>query len=321
MNIDDPEGGEEATGRPQPPCRTEDPTARRRYEFIAAAAMDIASKNPEGEVEKQILAAAEYVPAPLMPVPPDLFYELLGFLARISSTAADESVRAEARMLINKMRLHKPEPEAAAVPPEIAKEEKRKLDKRLAKKNGGLLGSAACAPNASGTSEHVQKSAPAEGTGGAAPTSKAEARRLREAKNQRDYCRRQKEAQWTAVAATPSAPRDAGPPEAASQDEAQPAAGSVPGHGEAKRHASPPKVTACPPALGPEEEQRKHGTAGADSGHPGSRQGNFVRNGQGKWEYDPEGGAQALCGRLGGPPAAGILPPHIDIHSAAQAAS
>jgi hypothetical protein len=294
-NIDDPEGEEEAAGRPQP-RRTEDPAAQRRYEFIAAAAMDIASKNPEGEAEKQILAAAGYLPAPLMPVPPDLFSELLGFLARISSTAADESVRAEARQLAAKMRLHKPVPEAAAVPAGIAKEEKRKRDKRPEKKNRVPLGGAACTPRTSGTPEHVQRSATAaEGTGGTAPTSKTEARRLRKAKNQRDYCRRQKEA--------------------------QPAAAPAPGHGEARGHTSPPKVTACTPALGPEEEQRKHGTADADSGHPGSRQGNFVRNGQGKWEYDPEGEAQALCGRLGAPPAAGILPRHVDIHSAAQAAA
>jgi hypothetical protein len=152
-NIDDPEPeDDEGTARPQP-RRTEDPTAQRRYEFIATAAMDIACRNPEGEVEKQILAAAEHEPAPLMPVPPDFFTEVLAFLTNISSTAADERVRAEAKQLASKMRLHKPAPQAAAVPPVVAEEEKRKRDKRLAKKNGQPLG-------ASGTPEHVQRLEP-----------------------------------------------------------------------------------------------------------------------------------------------------------------
>jgi len=320
-NIDDPEDEEEAAGRPQP-RRTEDPTAQRRYEFIAAAAMDIASKNPEGEVERQILAAAEYLPAPLMPVPPDLFTEVLNFLTSIPTMVAHAGIIAEARQLAAKMRLHKPVPEAAAVPAEIAKEEKRKRDKRLEKKNGGPPGGAACTPRTSGTSEHVQRSATAaEGTGGTAPTSKVEARRLRKAKNQRDYCRRQKEAQSTAMAATPSAPRDAGSLEAASQDEAQPAAAPAPGHGEARGHTSPPRVTACTPALGPEEEERKHGTLDAVSSHPGRRNGDFVLNEEGRWEYDPEDGAQALCGRLGAPPVAGIVPQHACIQPPARPAA
>jgi hypothetical protein len=152
-NIDDPELEDgEGTGRPQP-RRTEDPTAQRRYEFIATAAMDIASRNPEGEVEKQILAAAEHVPAPLVSLPPDVFTELLAFLTDISLTAADETFRAEAKQLINKMRLHKPAPQAAVVPPAVAEEEKRKRDRRLAKKNGQPLG-------ASGAPEHVQRLEP-----------------------------------------------------------------------------------------------------------------------------------------------------------------
>lgn len=156
-NIDDPDPNDgEGAGRPRG-RRTEDATARRRYEFIATAAMEIANRNPEGEVEKQILAAAEHEPAPLMPVPPDVFTEVLSFLTVISSTAADEKVRAEAKQLANKMRLHKPAPAVAVVPAEAAKEEKRKRDKRLARKNGKPLGSAACNAPALGTSEHVQR--------------------------------------------------------------------------------------------------------------------------------------------------------------------
>lgn len=96
-NIDDPEPKEgEGSGRSKR-RRTEDPTAQRRYEFIATAAMELANRNPEGEVEKQILAAAEYEPAPLMPVSPDLFTEVLSYLTRMSSSAADERDRTEAK--------------------------------------------------------------------------------------------------------------------------------------------------------------------------------------------------------------------------------
>lgn len=165
-NIDDPEPEEDRGARRPRPRRTDDPIARKRYEFIATAAMEIASRNPEGEVEKQILAAAEHVPAPVMPLPPDLFTEVLSFVSAVSSSAADENVRLEAKRLAAKMRLHVPAPEPSAVPPEVAKEERRKRDKRLAKKNGRPLGSLAYNPPASGTSEHVQRFEPTPPPGG-----------------------------------------------------------------------------------------------------------------------------------------------------------
>lgn len=167
-NIDDPEeeGIDEAQTdaaacehRPQG-RRENDPTAQRRYEFIALAAMDIASKNPEGDAEKQILAAAEHVPAPLMPLPPDIFTEVLSFITQVSSSDKDDNIRAEAKKLLNKMLLHKPAPDPAKILEEATKEEKRKRDKRLAKKNGRALGSASYNPPTSGTSEDVQKSEP-----------------------------------------------------------------------------------------------------------------------------------------------------------------
>jgi hypothetical protein len=67
-NIDDHEP-EEVEPAEMGRRHTKDVTAQRRYEHIAIAAVEIAKRNPEGEVEKQILAAAEYVPAPLMPLP------------------------------------------------------------------------------------------------------------------------------------------------------------------------------------------------------------------------------------------------------------
>jgi hypothetical protein len=167
-NIDDPEEGRideaETDGassehRPQG-RRKEDATAQRRYEFIALAAMDIANKNPEGEAEKQILAAAEHVPAPLMPLPPDIFTEVLSFITQVSSSDKDDNIRAEAKKLLNKMLLHKPAPDPAKVLEEATKEETRKRDTRLAKKNGRALGSASYNPPTNGTSEDVQKSEP-----------------------------------------------------------------------------------------------------------------------------------------------------------------
>ncbi|MGB0013102.1 MAG: hypothetical protein WBQ03_15945 [Candidatus Sulfotelmatobacter sp.] len=161
-NIDDPEpegGGDEA--KPPEPRRTLDQTAQRRYEHIATAAMAIANRNPKGEIEKQILAAAEHVPAPLMPLPPDVFTEVLSFITKVSSSVADGDVRAEAKKLLSKVLLHRPTPEPAALLAEASEEEKRKRAKRLAQKNGQALGSASYnPPQTRGTSEPVQKSDP-----------------------------------------------------------------------------------------------------------------------------------------------------------------
>jgi hypothetical protein len=157
-NIDDrePEDGDGA--KPPEPRRTPDQTAQKRYEHVAIAAMAIASRNPEGEIEQQILAAADYVPVPQMPIPPDVFTEVLSFIIKISSSVTDEGVRAEARKLLGKMLLHKPTPDPARVLAEATEEEKRKRAKRLAKKNGRALGSATYNPPANGASEHVQRS-------------------------------------------------------------------------------------------------------------------------------------------------------------------
>lgn len=166
-NIDDPEedrveGVEtDAEQRERPHGRREeDPTAQRRFEFIALAAMDIAKKNPEGEVEKQILAAADHIPAPLMPLPPDIFTEVLGFITQVSASDKDDNIRADAKKLLNKMLLHKPAPNPTKVLEEASKEEKRKRDKRLAKKNGQALGSASYNPPTNGTAAGVQRSEP-----------------------------------------------------------------------------------------------------------------------------------------------------------------
>jgi len=272
-NIDDPEPKEDGGAeRPQPP-RTEDPTAQKRYEFIATAAMELANRNPEGEVEKQILAAAEQMPAPLMPVSPDLFAEVLSFITRMSSSAADEGVRAEAKRLVNKMCLHKPAPEVAKVPAEAAKEEKRKRDKRLAKKNGQPLGSAAGNPPTNGTSEHVERSAPvAERMESTLPEKASLEHRLRKAMAQREYLARKKQAQLAAQAATPAAAPT--PKPGISEDARKPPA------------SVKPKV--CPPALSPEDEERIHGTLDAAAGHLGRRQGDFVLKENGIWECEPE---------------------------------
>ena len=156
-NIDDVETVEaEGEDRPEP-RRTEDPTAQKRYEQIATAAMSIVNDNPEDDVSKQILAAAEHQPAPLMPVPSDIYTEVLTFITKIASSVADEEVEVEAKRLLGKMLLHRPAPDPAKVLDAAQEEERRKRAKRLARKNGTALGSATYNPPTNGTS-HLQGS-------------------------------------------------------------------------------------------------------------------------------------------------------------------
>lgn len=157
-NIDDVETEDtEREDRPEP-RRTEDPTAQKRYEHIATAAMSLASDNPEDAVSKQILAAAEHQPAPLMPVPPDVYTEVLSFITKIASSVNDEKIKAEAKGLLGKMLLHRPVPDPAKVLDAAQQEEQRKRGKRLARKNGGVLGIATYNPPTNGTAEHAEES-------------------------------------------------------------------------------------------------------------------------------------------------------------------
>jgi hypothetical protein len=155
-NIDDPEPKDVkpvGSGR----RNTRDVTELKRFEHVATAAMEIASRNPEGEVEKQILAAAEYVPAPLMPLPPDIYIEVLSFIKKIGASASDENVKAEAKRLASKMLLFMPAPAPTKNLAEVTPEDKRIRDGRLTKKNGQALGSTVCTPPTSKTPEHVQR--------------------------------------------------------------------------------------------------------------------------------------------------------------------
>jgi hypothetical protein len=155
-NIDDPEPEDvEPAGSGR--RNTKDITAQKRYEHIATAAMEIAARNPEGEVEKQILAAAEYVPAPLMPVHPDIYSEVLSFITMIGTLTSDENVKANAERLENKMLLFNPVPDPTKILAEATPEEKRKRNRRLAKKNAQALGSPVRNPPTSPSSEHVQR--------------------------------------------------------------------------------------------------------------------------------------------------------------------
>lgn len=147
-NIDDPDPEPENVEPVGSGWRsTNDITAQKRYEHVASAAMAIASRNPEGEIEKQILAAAEYTPAPVMPLQPDIYTEVLSFITTIAKLAPNESVKAEAKKLLGKLLLFRPAPDPTKILAGASAEEKRKRDRRLAKKNGRPLG----------TSEHVQR--------------------------------------------------------------------------------------------------------------------------------------------------------------------
>jgi hypothetical protein len=157
-NIDDVETEDTERGDRPEPRRTEDPTAQKRYEHIATAAMSIASAKPEDEISKQILAAAEHQPAPLMPVPPDIFTEVLSFVTKIASSATDGEIKTEAKKLLGKMLMHRPALDPAKTLDTAQREERRKRSKRLARKNGGALGSATYYPPTNGNSD-AQKSA------------------------------------------------------------------------------------------------------------------------------------------------------------------
>jgi hypothetical protein len=157
-NIDDPDPEPEDVEPADSGRRnTKDVTAQKRYEHIATAAMEIASRNPEGEVEKLILAAAKYVPAPVMPLQPDIYIEVLSFITMIATLASNENVKGDAKKLLNKMLLYRPAPDPTKILGEATAEEKRKRDRRLAKKNGQALGSSVRNPSTSQTSEHVQR--------------------------------------------------------------------------------------------------------------------------------------------------------------------
>jgi len=146
----------EREDRPEP-RRTDDPTAQKRYEHIATAAISIASENPEDEISKRILAAAEHQPAPLMPLPPDVYTEVLSFITKIASSVNDEKIKGEAKGLLGKMLLHRPVPDAAKVLDAAQKEENRKRGGRLARKNGGALGSATYNPPTNETAEQAER--------------------------------------------------------------------------------------------------------------------------------------------------------------------
>ena len=125
---------------------------------------------------------------------------------------------------------------------------------------------------------HVQGSAPiVEGRESTAPEKTAEFRR-RKAKAQGERYRGKKQPQLAVWAATPAATQEGGPQSVACQDRAQPAAAPIPKQGigeKARKHIASPEVTVCPPALSPEEEERKRWMSDAASDHPGSRQGTF----------------------------------------------
>jgi hypothetical protein len=78
---------------------------------------------------------------------------------------------------------------------------------------------------------------------------------------------------------------------------------------EARKHTASPKVTVCPPARSPEEEEREHKTLGAASDHPSRRLDNFVLNEKGKYEYEPELGMSEAEEILDAHPGKQQLPP------------
>lgn len=92
---------------------------------------------------------------------------------------------------------------------------------------------------------------------------------------------------------TPSekASSEDGPRNMAGQDASEPATMATPKLGKRKKALKPRasiKVTECPTLQSLDEEERERGVMRATSGHPGRRQGDYVLNATGKWEFDPE---------------------------------
>ena len=108
------------------------------------------------------------------------------------------------------------------------------------------------------------------------------------------------------------------------------------GRGEKSQKLIPsPKDTVHPPVLSAEQEERKQGTLEPASGRPVSRQGDFVHNEEGKWEYAPEEqqagdmtqirnvqlGDLPHSKRLSASPVASIVPRQINPQPTAQSAA
>jgi hypothetical protein len=104
------------------------------------------------------------------------------------------------------------------------------------------------------------------------------------------------------------------------EDEAPAAegAGVAPEPDEIQVTAMPPssrKTTSCRAARNSEAERRE---APAGSSQTVTRQGDFVRTSEGKWEYVPEGEAQAVCDTLNASCGGGFVPPGANSQIAGQ---
>jgi len=76
---------------------------------------------------------------------------MLSFVTKIASSLIDEKIKAEAKGLLGKMLLHRPLPDPVKVLDAAHEENRRKRGKRLARKNGAVLGSATYNPPTSAT--------------------------------------------------------------------------------------------------------------------------------------------------------------------------
>ena len=65
-----------------------------------------------------------------------------------------------------------------------------------------------------------------------------------------------------------------------------------------------PKVKVCPPTLSPEAEEHIHWMETAAPAQPGARQGDYVLNELGRWEFDPEVSREGMHETMNAPQAA-----------------
>jgi hypothetical protein len=178
-----------------------------------------------------------------------------------------------------------------------------------------VQGGSACNPPISGTSPT------AEGRGDAPAKKGSPEYKLRKARQQSEYCQRNKkkaEARAAAPAAAEQPSGGAAVPRSDLPGGKGPTVSPVERRPVLGKPPAPVKITVCSPVLSPEEAEREHETLDAASGHPGRRLGNFVRDEKGKYEYEPELGMSEAEEIRNAQPGGQQLPPSKPIAAAAK---
>jgi hypothetical protein len=302
-NSEDTDSGGSRETRLTPGRRTNGPSAQKGYTFSTASTIDIDSQDPQDGAKNQIRAATEH----MIPVPADLITKALSLLSDVSERAADSSFRARASQILVAMRLHGLRQRSEDVPAVVAAEEKGKLDGSLEKKNGQPLWGPASVSGADGTSEHVQRSNLATGSKESKNArGEFEEYGLRKARQKGEHKKRMK-SKFAVLMASLYDREAASRADLASHNTSHPGAAQTQKPKITKKPQppmKPPKVKRCPPDLSPEAQEHIRWMETVISEQPGARQGDYVLNELGKWEFDPEVSGEGMHETMNAPQAA-----------------